>query len=171
MSNRIFSYLMTVQETNLRKKCWVMSFRDPGDVNADIISSHDTIGMCDMFPVFPCIRLILNNSSRWNPEKNYKWSTFFPYGWVNTALGAVQLQSMAGVYLYWCQQWLGTVNSGSQSFSLLHYIMCVESLGAERGAGTNHNTKWRSEFCVTVTSSYDVNLIVIWDAKSISKSD
>ena len=49
--------------------------------------------------------------------------------------------------------------------------MCAESLDAKRGAGANHNTKWRKEFCVTVKTSYDVKSVVKWDAKSISKLD
>ena len=49
--------------------------------------------------------------------------------------------------------------------------MCAESLDAMRGAGDNHNTKWRPEFCDTVKSSYDVKSVVKWDAKSIYKLD
>ena len=47
--------------------------------------------------------------------------------------------------------------------------MCAESLDAMRGAGANHNTKWRPEFCGAVKSSYVVKSVVEWDAKSISK--
>ena len=44
-------------------------------------------------------------------------------------------------------------------------------MDAKRGAGANHNTKWRPEFCARVKSSYDVKLVVKWDAKRMSKLD
>ena len=42
--NGMFLYQMTAQETNLRHKCWVMSFRDPSGVSDDVISAHARIG-------------------------------------------------------------------------------------------------------------------------------
>ena len=49
--------------------------------------------------------------------------------------------------------------------------MCADFQDAMRGAGATHNTKWRSELCGTVKSSYDVKSVVKWGAKSISKLD
>ena len=49
--------------------------------------------------------------------------------------------------------------------------MCAESLDAIRGAGANHNTEWRPEFCGAVKSSYHVKSAVKWNAKSIYELD
>ena len=57
---------MTVQETNLRKKCWVMSSGDPLDVNDDVIPGHAEIVTCDILAVFPCIRFIWTGVYVWN---------------------------------------------------------------------------------------------------------
>ena len=82
----IFFYQMVVHETNLRKTYWVMLFRDPRGVSDDVILGHVRRDTCDMLPVFPGIRLILNRCLRLKPEKGPQM-IIVPYSRINTALG------------------------------------------------------------------------------------
>ena len=45
--NGIFLWWNTVQERNLRTKCWVISFRNPWDATDDVIPCYARIYACD----------------------------------------------------------------------------------------------------------------------------
>ena len=76
VSSRTFLYQMITQETNLRKKCWVMSFTDRCDLSDDVIPGHVKIGTCDMLSVTPCVRFILNRRLHLKSIKEHQMIVF-----------------------------------------------------------------------------------------------